>query len=335
MCKRTTDIWNSTHPLWFDPANQSGRRCFCFWCGCSYLPCIPWRFRVTNCLRVTYFDCQWEKLCTTREGGIIIGIPYQEVSSVFIRKKIHPHHWSSASDNHPGTEERILSLAAARLQRWAVILAAYVYVIKYKSTHTHSNADDLSRLPFSSSDAPSSRGISILNIGQVQALPVTFWDVQKAARQDKTLSKVLTYVQNGWPKQVPDELKPYQGRQNEIGIECDCLMWGIRVIIPGSLQPKVLRSLHENHPGITRMKAMAQSYFWWSGLDKAVEGLSKSYSACQSLQAAPAAAPLHPWLWLDAPWKRIHVDFAGPFLGWMYFYDPLPSRIFLFVWLYK
>ena len=66
------------------------------------------------------------------------------------------------------------------------------------------------------------------------------------------------------------------------------------------------------------MKAMARSYFWWSGLDKAVEGLSKSCSACQSLQAAPAAAPLHPWLWLDAPWKRIHVDFAGPFLGKMF-----------------
>ena len=138
-------------------------------------------------------------------------------------------------------------------------------------------------------------------------------------RRDKTLSKVLTYVQNGWRKQVPDELKPYQRWQNEIGIECDCLMWGIRVIIPGSLQPKLLKSLHENHPGITRMKAMARSYFWWSGLDKAVEGLSKSCSACQSLQAAPAAAPLHTWLWPDAPWKQIHVDFAGPFLGIMFF----------------
>ena len=59
-----------------------------------------------------------------------------------------------------------------------------------KSTHTHSNADGLSRLPLSSTDAPSSRGISIFNIGQVQALPVTFRDVQKATHQDKTLSKV-------------------------------------------------------------------------------------------------------------------------------------------------
>ena len=95
--------------------------------------------------------------------------------------------------------------------------------------------------------------------------------------------------------------------------------WGIRVIVPESLQAKVLRSLHQNHPGITRMKAIARSYFWWSGLDKAVEALAKSCSSCQVLQAAPAAAPLHPWIWPDAPWKRIHVDFAGPFLGKMFF----------------
>ena len=63
------------------------------------------------------------------------------------------------------------------------------------------------------------------------------------------------------------------------------------------------------------MKAISRSYFWWSGLDKAVEDLSKSCSACQALQAAPAAVPLHPWIWPDAPWKRLHVDSAGPFLG--------------------
>ena len=25
--------------------------------------------------------------------------------------------------------------------------------------------------------------------------------------------------------------------------------------------------------------------------------------------------PLHPWVWPSRPWQRIHVDFAGPFLG--------------------
>jgi len=36
---------------------------------------------------------------------------------------------------------------------------------------------------------------------------------------------------------------------------------------------------------------------------------------CQLHSAAPAAAPLHPWKWLESPWSRIHIDHAGPFKG--------------------
>ena len=115
------------------------------------------------------------------------------------------------------------------------------------------------------------------------------------------------------------ETKPYQTRQDEIGIESGCLLWGIRVIIPESLQSQVLKSLHENHPGISRMKSIAPSYFWWSDLDKDIEDLAKSCSACQANKSAPAVALLHPWIWPDAPWKRIHVDFAGQFHGKMFF----------------
>ena len=91
------------------------------------------------------------------------------------------------------------------------------------------------------------------------------------------------------------------------------------MIIPESLQPQVLKSLHENHPGISRMKSIARSYFWWSGLEKDIEDLAKSCSACQANKSAPAVALLHPWIWPDAPWKRIHVDFAGPFHCKMFF----------------
>ena len=76
------------------------------------------------------------------------------------------------------------------------------------------------------------------------------------------------------------------------------------------LQGKILQSLHENHPGISRMKAIARSYFWWNGLDKHIEDIAKSCPSCQAVKSTPSLAPLHPWLWPDAPWTRIHIDFA-------------------------
>ena len=63
------------------------------------------------------------------------------------------------------------------------------------------------------------------------------------------------------------------------------------------------------------MKATARSHFWWKGLDKEIEREGKSCTQCQDNQSNPAQAPLHPWVWPDMPWKRIHVDFAGPLLG--------------------
>ena len=35
-------------------------------------------------------------------------------------------------------------------------------------------------------------------------------------------------------------------------------------------------------------------------------------------QTSPAHVPLHPWEWPRRPWTRLHVDYAGPFMGNMF-----------------
>ena len=48
------------------------------------------------------------------------------------------------------------------------------------------------------------------------------------------------------------------------------------------------------------------------------EKYAKSCIQCQAVKGSPPKAPLHPWMW---PWQRIHVDFAGPFLGFLIVVD--------------
>ena len=81
----------------------------------------------------------------------------------------------------------------------------------------------------------------------------------------------------------------------------------------------MLKTLHEGHPGIQRMKAVARSYMWWNGLDQEIEKQAKSCKPCQEHKPNPPAAPLHIWQWPTTPMKRIHIDFAGPFQGKMFF----------------
>ena len=71
--------------------------------------------------------------------------------------------------------------------------------------------------------------------------------------------------------------------------------------------------------GISKMKALARSHVWWSGLDKDLEAMARSCCACLAVKQAPANAPLHPWAWPSQPWQRLHIDFAGPFLDKSFF----------------
>uniref|UniRef100_A0A2H6N0S2 Gypsy retrotransposon integrase-like protein 1 n=1 Tax=Micrurus carvalhoi TaxID=3147026 RepID=A0A2H6N0S2_9SAUR len=66
-----------------------------------------------------------------------------------------------------------------------------------------------------------------------------------------------------------------------------CLLWGDRVIIPPTLQDKILEVLHEGHPGIVRMKALARSYVWWPGLDSTIESWVATCKPCQETRLAP------------------------------------------------
>ena len=76
----------------------------------------------------------------------------------------------------------------------------------------------------------------------------------------------------------------------ELTVEAGCLLWGMRVIVPKHLQQIVLKELHLSHPGVSRMKSIARSYPWWPGLDKEIEKLVATCTACQAVRQAPAAA---------------------------------------------
>ena len=132
------------------------------------------------------------------------------------------------------------------------------------------------------------------------------------------LSQVYENARQGWRKHCPDHLKEYHVHRDEISVNGFCLMWGIRVIIPRKHQKRVLEELHQGHLGIVKMKSLARSYIWWPGIDKDIEAIVQSCEGCQQVQKAPALAPLHPWEWPVTPWERIHIDFAGPYLNYMY-----------------
>ncbi|PIK49152.1 hypothetical protein BSL78_13986 [Apostichopus japonicus] len=228
-----------------------------------------------------------------------------------------------------GPKRGIPVLAASRLQRWAILLAGYEYDIKYRTTKQNANADCLSRLPQQTQNksGESNDQFTVLwtdegskvNEVQVNSLPVSSEKLRKETDKDKVLSRVKYFILNGWPNETVNvKFQPYYRKRNELTVECGCILWGVRVVVPESLQQYVLKELHEGHPGMVRMKSLARGHVYWPRLDQQLEELVGSCDDCRQYQTLPPKAPVNPWRWPTEPWQRIHVDFAGPFLGSMF-----------------
>ncbi|XP_054863260.1 uncharacterized protein K02A2.6 [Amphiprion ocellaris] len=123
---------------------------------------------------------------------------------------------------------------------------------------------------------------------------------------------------DGWPKEISEELKVYHKKREELSVEQGCVLWGTRVLVPSKLRRTVLNEIHSGHPGIVKMKMIARQYVWWPNIDMDVEKTCKQCDRCQMEQRMPRPVPLHPWEFPGETWKRLHIDFAGPFMGHMF-----------------
>ena len=245
-------------------------------------------------------------------------IEQEALSIIFGVKKFHQFLYGRkctlVTDHQPlltilGPKTAIPPLAAARMQRWAIVLSAYDYQIEYRSSAKHSNCDALSRLPHEDSKIGSESEIYTLSAID-RDFPITATDIGKATLQDPVLSKVLDWVMLGWPEAGTEDLKPYHTRRNELSCEQNCILWGSRVVIPQVFRGKMLKELHWEHPGVCAMKAIARTCIWWPKMDEEIDREVKLCSVCQNVRSSPPNAPLIPWKWATRPFQRIHIDFC-------------------------
>ncbi len=254
-----------------------------------------------------------------REGlAIVFGVTK-------FRQYLLGRQFTIISDHKPlihlfGHSRAIPPMASARIQRWALILSAYNYTILHRAGKDNADADALSRLPLPECPAEVPLpGETILLHDTLRSTPVTAEEIRRWTDQDATLSRVRNLVLRGWPLSVQeDALRPYFGRRMELSIQSGCIMWGTRVVMPPVGRALVMDELHETHPGVSRIKALARSFVWWPGMDAELETKVRRCEQCQLHQKMPAKAPLHPWDWPERPWVRVHADYAGPFMGKMF-----------------
>lgn len=207
-------------------------------------------------------------------------------------------------------------VSANRLQRYAIFLSSYNFVIEYVSS-TLNTADFLSRStidqPTHADEVPYIDRATYVNFVFDSPKFLTMENIVSRTKNDPVLSRVCEYIINGWPPTMKDDrIKPYFSCRQELSVEGSCLLRGYRIIVPSSCREQVLCELHTGHLGTYKMKSEARTRFWWPHMSADIDTVIASCKICVAARATPPRAPLTPWPFPPQPWYRVHLDFLGP-----------------------
>ena len=216
-----------------------------------------------------------------------------------------------------GSNESVPSLVSARLKKWKLVLTAYDYEIQYLPGKENVLADFLSRKPMEGQPSTDEKVDVQVLFTETEHEVVNAATIVAETRKDPVLKKVLQHTIHGWPETSDVELLPYFTKCWELSVSEGILLWNECVIVPPSLRDVLLMDLHAEHSGAVRMKRLARRYIWWPKMEEAIESMVKECTACQSNARMPAKEH-GSWSWPLGPWQRLHLDFAGPFMGKMF-----------------
>ncbi|KAJ8892346.1 hypothetical protein PR048_004926 [Dryococelus australis] len=140
----------------------------------------------------------------------------------------------------------------------------------------------MSRLP---STAPV--GVKLCNFLYLTMPLVSPDKVAQETKKDPVLSKVIKVCENGWPHHCSNKiLKPFFTVRHQLSIRDWVLLNGNRIVIPQSLQAKVLSILHHDHTGVVHTCMLARSCMWWKDMDEDICRISECCPACHQTQNA-------------------------------------------------
>ncbi|XP_037508363.2 uncharacterized protein LOC119384143 [Rhipicephalus sanguineus] len=262
----------------------------------------------------------------SEELGLITGPPV----SLHLKEGAVPkfcREFTLVTDHQPllgllRSDRQTPTMAAARIQRWALQLGAYRYQLQYAPGRQMLNADALSRLPLQTTETEDDGEPLeyVLSLNQLKGGAVTTRELKAFTASDPVLVEVKRYILQGWPRHangLARDILPFFDRKLELSVAHDLVYWGNRVIIPAKARVPVLQLLHETHQGLPAMKSVARSLFWWPGLDRNIEEVSAQCQNCVQNLPMPTAAPVVKWPETGERWSRIHIDYAGPICGKM------------------
>ncbi|KAK7877730.1 hypothetical protein WMY93_030544 [Mugilogobius chulae] len=209
--------------------------------------------------------------------------------------------------------------AGLRIARWSARLLEFDYDVEYRSGSLNHVADCLSRLPLPETDTACAAEVESVVAILTDLNAVSEDDFRSECKNCPVLTKLRVQIQKGWPSRqsiLESDLQPYFPMRHELSVMNECIIRGPhRLLVPESLQKRLIVIAHETHQGIVRTKQRLRELYWWPKMDLQIETFIKNCSTCKQNDKTSVThdAPLQPVPLPAAAWEKVSVDIIGPF----------------------
>ena len=193
----------------------------------------------------------------------------------------------------------------------------YDYTVTYRPGVDNVVADALSCMPIDDHCDVLDEDVFVSVISS--DLPISWSDLQSATQSDSVLCLLQNRIINGWPSRCSEletELVPYWNVRHELYLVDNCIARGDdRLLVPAALTNHVIQLGHEGHVGMTKLKQLMYTKYWWPSMDRQIEHFVCQCEACQysdktvKVEKVPVQKVQQP----TGPWKHIGIDVAGPY----------------------
>ena len=99
----------------------------------------------------------------------------------------------------------------------------------------------------------------------------------------------------------------------ELTVVDSLVLRGDRIVVPNTLQDKIVYITHEGRLGITKMKNLLRSRVWFLKMDKITEEFIRNCMACQVTIPQTAMLPLKMTKLPKGPMAKVSSDFMVPY----------------------
>ena len=204
--------------------------------------------------------------CTNRARSFLLGRKFKLISDHLpLHFLFNPH-------------SALPKVTSARIQRWALHMAAFDYEIEYMKGEKIPHTDALNRLDFETeADEIPNDDESFIHWVDTDVLQLD--QIRDESTKDKLLSYIFKRVKrNRWSNCSVAE-RPFKQNRKTLSVAGGVLCRGEQIVPPKNLREQILAAIHDDtHGGVNSTRNRLRLQCWWPGYCEDVE---MSISKCE------------------------------------------------------